>query len=289
MSSLRFLIGRGGARPGAAPTGPNRAEAASEAEQIRRFNYHGKERCSSLCSLSPVLAPRPPPTIQEFMRSAAREAMLIPDIEAYTRDNREQSVFRLVMATINRQPPAHLRTHYPPGYAAGHRLAVNHTQAEVKRQIKNVRHQVRNILLTGIVPQTNGDLPAIPHINRCAREVWRYLNAGPTLTNGEIDTLLSHMDNIMFKARVAFLRLATIENHFDPASRTVSQWEQIDHHLADLCERGGDASAAWARLVCQKDKAFFGSSPMLANVNRADCVCPTAEEVAALAADMADA
>ncbi|WAQ91399.1 hypothetical protein PtA15_14A283 [Puccinia triticina] len=33
------------------------------------------------------------------MHSRSREATLIPDIKAYTRDNRERSVFRLVMAT----------------------------------------------------------------------------------------------------------------------------------------------------------------------------------------------
>ncbi|WAQ89921.1 hypothetical protein PtA15_11A613 [Puccinia triticina] len=45
----------------------------------------------------------------------------------------------------------------------------------------------------------------------------------------------------------------------------------------------------WARLVCQKDEAFFGSSPMLEDINWADCVCPTAKEVATLTVEMADA
>ncbi|WAQ90388.1 hypothetical protein PtA15_12A377 [Puccinia triticina] len=121
MSTLQVLMGRAGARPSGAPTSPDRAEPTTKAEQIRRFDYHGNER--------------------EFMGSAAREAMLLLDIEAYTRDNR-----------------------------------------------------------------------------RAISSVW-----------------------------------------------------------------------SWARLVCQKDEALFGSSHILADVNRADCVCPTAEEVAALAADMADA
>ncbi|WAR62199.1 hypothetical protein PtB15_14B294 [Puccinia triticina] len=38
MSSLRVLIGRGGAGPSAGPTGPDRSKAPSKAEQIRRFD-----------------------------------------------------------------------------------------------------------------------------------------------------------------------------------------------------------------------------------------------------------
>ncbi|KAA1096290.1 hypothetical protein PGT21_011828 [Puccinia graminis f. sp. tritici] len=175
------------------------------------------------------------PEAKEFLRQQGREAMMHSDLEAYTEDTRDRGLFRIVLDGINRQPEAYLRAQFPPGFVAQDRLAMNHCHTEVKRQLKNVRHQLRNILLTGVVaPASNQDLPPIPNLTRLSRDVWRFLMGTVTrLSNEEVDARVIPL----LKIRIAYLRLATMDNHFDPMARTISQWDQIDSQLQANRER----------------------------------------------------
>ncbi|WAQ88702.1 hypothetical protein PtA15_10A121 [Puccinia triticina] len=88
---------------------------------------------------------------RELMRSAARDAMMIANVDAYAGDNRERSVFRMVTAALRAQPKAYIRADFPPQFLQEDRLALSHVHTEVRRQVKNVRHLVRNHALTGVV------------------------------------------------------------------------------------------------------------------------------------------
>ena len=118
--------------------------------------------------------------------------------------------------------------------------------------------------------------------------MWRLLMGNPWLTNGEIDAMLGEDRNVMLKARWAYIRLATLENHFDPDARTVSHWDTIDHQLQANRTLDENHINAWHRLICQKDAELFGDSPMLDDLDRSACVCPSEADVAALATEIAE-
>ncbi|KAA1075461.1 hypothetical protein PGTUg99_010304 [Puccinia graminis f. sp. tritici] len=47
------------------------------------------------------------------------------------------------------------------------------------------------------------------------------------ISNEEVDARILPL----LKIRIAYLHLATMENHFDPMARNISQWDQIDSQL----------------------------------------------------------
>ncbi|WAQ81853.1 hypothetical protein PtA15_2A166 [Puccinia triticina] len=81
------------------------------------------------------------------------------------------------------------------------------------------------------------------------------------------------------KARFAYIRLATMANHFDLAAQSISHWDQIDGQLQANRPRSEDWNNAWTLLVVQKDHLLFGMSPLLADLDRDNCTCPTDDEV----------
>ncbi|KAA1097526.1 hypothetical protein PGT21_010215 [Puccinia graminis f. sp. tritici] len=227
----------------------------SLAEQIRMFQFS--------------------PEAKEFLRQQARESMMQPDLEAYSEDTRDRGLFRMVLAGILRQPAPYLRAQFPPGFVAQDRLAMNHTHTESKRQLKNVRHQLRNLLLTGVLA-SNAEVPPIPNLTKLARDVWRFLMGTATrLSNEEVD----HRVIPLLKIRIAYLRLATMENHFDPMARNISQWDQINSQLQANRERTVNFTNSWHRMIYLKDEQLFSTSPALADVDTSLCKCPTDREV----------
>ncbi|OAV85657.1 hypothetical protein PTTG_30362, partial [Puccinia triticina 1-1 BBBD Race 1] len=96
LSTLRAVLSRLDSltRSPAALNGPQAPAAADVplAEQIRRFLFL--------------------PADKELMRVAAREAMMVPNLNAYANENRERSLFRMVMT--------HNLTFFP--YCRWHRL-----------------------------------------------------------------------------------------------------------------------------------------------------------------------
>ncbi|WAQ83545.1 hypothetical protein PtA15_3A916 [Puccinia triticina] len=280
--------------PGAPPAG----EAAppivlSQADQVRIFEYLPAVKVSqppAPCSpmhLPPALTSTILPRTQEVMQEAARDAMMISNVKAYTRDTQERSLFRMVMNSLRQRPAQYQRTHFPPQFLAHKRAALNHVQTEVRRQIKNVRYMVRNHALTGVVlGHGHTVLPAIPTLDDYARELWRFLMGTTTrLTDSQVDTTLAH--NPQLKARFTYIRLATMSNHFDPAARTILHWDQIDAQLNANRPRSKDYVNAWTVLVVEKDHKMFGSSPLVDEVNKLSCRCPTDAEVTAQVALMA--
>ncbi|KAA1110411.1 hypothetical protein PGT21_020825 [Puccinia graminis f. sp. tritici] len=182
----------------------------SQADQIRLFHYGGP--------------------VKELMRRAAKTAFLEGDLASYLDDSRPRSLFRLVMAEIRRQPESYLATHFPPGFVAGEGHALAHCHREVKRQLKNVRHQVRNLLLVGVVVGSAPEAPAIPNLTDMVRDLWRWLMVYPSgVSDADVDRRVPPL----LKIRFAYLRLATLQNFLDPLARNLSQWEVIDARLRD--------------------------------------------------------
>ncbi|EFP78548.2 uncharacterized protein PGTG_04504 [Puccinia graminis f. sp. tritici CRL 75-36-700-3] len=91
--------------------------------------------------------------IKEIIRTTGRENIVSNELLAYAQDNHEQSLFRMVMDQLRLQPPELLDEHFPPGFRSVEHDAVTHVHAAVRRQLKQVRHKLRNVLMTGIVPQ----------------------------------------------------------------------------------------------------------------------------------------
>ncbi|KAA1110997.1 hypothetical protein PGT21_035493 [Puccinia graminis f. sp. tritici] len=223
------------------PLDPAPAANLSLAEQVRMFQFS--------------------PEAKEFLRQQARESMMHPDLEAYCEDTRDRGLFRMVL--------------FPPGFVAQDRLSMNHTHTEAKRQLKNVRHQLRNLLLTGVLT-SNAEAPPIPNLTKLARDVWRFLMGTATrLSNEEVDTRVLPL----LKIRIAYLRLATLENHFDPLARNVSQWDQIDSQLQANRERTVNFTNSWHKMIYLKDEQLFSTSPALADLDTSLCKCPTDREV----------
>ncbi|EFP86612.1 uncharacterized protein PGTG_12994 [Puccinia graminis f. sp. tritici CRL 75-36-700-3] len=237
------------------PLDPAPAANLSLAEQVRMFQFS--------------------PEAKEFLRQQARESMMHPDLEAYCEDTRDRGLFRMVLSGIIRQPATYLRAQFPPGFVAQDRLSMNHTHTEAKRQLKNVRHQLRNLLLTGVLT-SNAEAPPIPNLTKLARDVWRFLMGTATrLSNEEVDTRVLPL----LKIRIAYLRLATLENHFDPLARNVSQWDQIDSQLQANRERTVNFTNSWHKMIYLKDEQLFSTSPALADLDTSLCKCPTDREV----------
>lgn len=165
------------------------------------------------------------------MRSAARDAMMIANVDAYAGDNRERSVFRMVTAALRAQPKAYIRADFPPQFLQEDRLALSHVHTKVRRQVKNVQHLVRNHALTGVVlGHSHMVLLVIPTLDVYARELWKYLmGASAVLSDGQVDAALARAPQL--KAWFAYIRLATMANHFDLAAQSISHWDQIDGQL----------------------------------------------------------
>ncbi|OAV89591.1 hypothetical protein PTTG_28631 [Puccinia triticina 1-1 BBBD Race 1] len=198
--------------PGAPPAGEAaRPIVLSQADQVRIFEYLPAVKVSqppAPCSpthLPPALTSTILPRTQEFMREAARDAMMISNVKAYARDTQERSVFRMVMNSLRQRPAQYQRTHFPPQFLKHERAALNHVQTEVRRQIKNVQYMVRNHALTGVVlSHGHTVLPAIPTLDDYARELWRFLMGTTTrVTDTQVDTTLAH--NPQLKARFAYI------------------------------------------------------------------------------------
>ncbi|EFP82339.2 uncharacterized protein PGTG_08295 [Puccinia graminis f. sp. tritici CRL 75-36-700-3] len=230
----------------------------SHEEQIRTFEYQKPAK--------------------DFIRMTARQCMTAENIETYAQDNHENSLFRLVMAEIALLPPAFQRAHLPPRFIGGDQSALNSVHTEVKNQLKQVRHKVRNVLLTGIV---TGDAPApikVPDIQELSRLVWKHLmttGRSNPLSESEIDTRI----NVFLKVRIAYLRLATLVNYLDPACRNISQWDQIDAQLVASRAHPINYTNHWNRLITSKDKALFGAKPMYADIDQDLISSPSDEEV----------
>jgi hypothetical protein len=183
--------------------------------------------------------------------------MLDEGIEAYHTDQQERSLFRSVIVSrfiahplfviappIDDQPinlrkqdklklqsPSFKTAHLPPKFLQGNNLATQHVHAHVKTQLKHVRHKARNVLMTGVNPTPN--FPHLPPINELCRLLWRHFKDGNnTATDEEIDDELRPRP--LLRIRFAFMRLATIGNHFENEDRNVSQWDQMDRVLAKL-------------------------------------------------------
>ncbi|OAV97419.1 hypothetical protein PTTG_00148 [Puccinia triticina 1-1 BBBD Race 1] len=86
---------------------------------------------------------------------------MVQNLDAYANEDRERSLFLMVMASIGTtpeassnlqaQPEAYLQTHFPPGFHDRNRQALGSTDSKLHKQLENVRYQVRNLVCTGIL------------------------------------------------------------------------------------------------------------------------------------------
>ncbi|KAA1109493.1 hypothetical protein PGTUg99_010737 [Puccinia graminis f. sp. tritici] len=213
---------------------------------------------------------------QELIRTTGREHIISNDLLAYAQDNHEQSLFRMVM------PPDVLEEHFPPGFTSVEHDAVTHVHAAVRRQLKQVRHKLRNVLMTGIVPNGEPTLPNIPNIKNLSRLVWRHLfpiheQSSNAIVDREVGGLL--------RIRIAYLRLATLVNYYAVGARHISQWHQIDTRLRAHRALTNNFTNHWHRLLCAKDAALFGHEPALVDLDPTLITVPTVAEVNARIAD----
>ncbi|KAA1112056.1 hypothetical protein PGT21_021325 [Puccinia graminis f. sp. tritici] len=214
--------------------------------------------------------------IKEIIRTTGRENIVSNELLAYAQDNHEQSLFRMVMA------PEVLEEHFPPGFRSVEHDAVTHVHAAVRRQLKQVRHKLRNVLMTGIVPHGEPSLPNIPNIKNLSRLVWRHLfpiheQSSNAIVDREVGGLL--------RIRIAYLRLATLVNYYAVGSRHISQWHQIDTRLRAHRALTNNFTNHWHRLLCAKDATLFGHEPALVDLNPTLITVPTVAEVNARIAD----
>jgi hypothetical protein len=85
--------------------------------------------------------------------------------------------------------------------------------------------------MIGVTPTAN--FPHIPPLNELCRLLWRhFMNGNNTTSDEQIDKLLEPRP--LLRVRFAFMRMATIINHFENADRNISQWDQMDRILAKL-------------------------------------------------------
>ncbi|PLW38715.1 hypothetical protein PCASD_11538 [Puccinia coronata f. sp. avenae] len=213
---------------------------------------------------------------QDYIRRIAREAMLDKTLEAYGRDRQERSLFRTVMAQLALQLPTFKRANLPPKYLLDDQLAIAHVVAQVKSQLKHVRHKARNVLLTGMNPK---DPPGyIPPLDEPSRLLWRHFMGGNTTMSDDQVTALLDLRPLLC-TWFAFLRLATIHNHVSDALRNVSQWDQINCRLAQMRTLPVNYTRHWHRMLCSKDTQLFGPAPMRADLDIEQLACPTHAEV----------
>ncbi|OAV86313.1 hypothetical protein PTTG_08750 [Puccinia triticina 1-1 BBBD Race 1] len=216
--------------------------------------------------------------IKGMLRRWAREAMLLSDTEAYANNENEKSVCRFVLLKLNAQPQSFQESHLPPKYRDPDPDAVAHVMTEVKGTLKHVRNKLRNIILTGIIGANTPNPVAIPNIDTLSISVWRHLMGKKTgLCNEEIAAKITPMQ----KVRIAYIRLQTIQNYHDPVLRNLSQWDTIDSQLAAIGGLSDNFKKSWLRLLGAKDRALFGSSPLLSSLDSSLFVCPTHDEVRA--------
>jgi hypothetical protein len=130
------------------------------------------------------------------------------------------------------QPATYKNMHLPPRYLTEDRLATAHVIAQVKSQLKQVRHKARNVLLTGMRGD-NEETNYVPSIQELSRLLWRHFMGGNnTMSDDEVDAKLQPRP--LLRIRFAFLRLATIHNSVTSADRNISQWDQIDRRLLQM-------------------------------------------------------
>ncbi|PLW56274.1 hypothetical protein PCANC_02047 [Puccinia coronata f. sp. avenae] len=221
---------------------------------------------------------------KQFISKAARESMLDEGIEAYHTDQQERSLFRSVIDKLKLQSPSFKTAHLPPKFLQGNNLATQHVHAHVKTQLKHVRHKAQNVLMTGVNPTPN--FPHLPPINELCRLLWRHFKDGNnTATDEEIDDELRPRP--LLRIRFAFMRLATIGNHFENEDRNVSQWDQMDRVLAKLRRLPVNYTKNWDQLLSIADASLFKRSTAMDDIDRSLLVCPTDEEVRARMASRA--
>ncbi|KAA1081232.1 hypothetical protein PGT21_026472 [Puccinia graminis f. sp. tritici] len=262
------------------PHGPVDPETAApiltRSEQVRTWTYsrHIKVSPPAISELIDRHLMKGLP--QEIIRTTGRENIVSNELLAYAQDNHEQSLFRMVM------PPEVLDEHFPPGFRSVEHDAVTHVHAAVRRQLKQVRHKLRNVLMTGIVPNGEPSLPNIPNIKNLSRLVWRHLfpiheQSSNAIVDREVGGLL--------RIRIAYLRLATLVNYYAVGSRHISQWHQIDTRLRAHRALTNNFTNHWHRLLCAKDATLFGHEPALVDLDPTLITVPTVAEVNARIAD----
>ncbi|PLW46498.1 hypothetical protein PCASD_06319 [Puccinia coronata f. sp. avenae] len=129
------------------------------------------------------------PVFKQFVKNVGRACMLNEEIEAYNTNQQENLLYRAVMVRLDRQMPVYKRTHLPPNYMTHDPRATAHVIAQVRTQLKHVRHKARNVLLTGTQP--SGNITYVPPIDELSRMLWRHFTLGHnTLSNVEVDAIL---------------------------------------------------------------------------------------------------
>ncbi|KAA1100717.1 hypothetical protein PGTUg99_019308 [Puccinia graminis f. sp. tritici] len=160
--------------------------------------------------------------------------------------------------------------------------AVTHVHAAVRRQLKQVRHKLRNVLLTGIVPNGEPTLPIIPNVTNLSRMVWRHLfPVHEQTSNAVVDRDVGGL----LRIQIVYLRLATLVNYYAVGSRHISQWHQIDTRLRAHRALTNNFTNHWHRLLCAKDATLFGHEPRLEDVDLTQITVPSVAEVNARIAE----
>ncbi|OAV89394.1 hypothetical protein PTTG_28697 [Puccinia triticina 1-1 BBBD Race 1] len=178
---------------------------------------------------------------------------------------------------LRRQTPAVLEVHFPPGFIDEDHYAVQHANTAIRTQLKQVWNKFCNHLMTGFSPTGDPTLPNIPNLQNLSQIMWRHLNPALAGTpDGEIDRLVS---DPRIRVRYAFLQLGTLQNYYDPKSRNISQWLQIDRKLISNRTLAVDYINAWHQLIGAKDAELFGHEPMASKVDKAELVVPLDADV----------
>ncbi|KAA1132179.1 hypothetical protein PGTUg99_000126 [Puccinia graminis f. sp. tritici] len=186
------------------PHGPVDPETAApiltRSEQVRTWTYsrHIKVSPPAISELIDRHLMKGLP--QEIIRTTGRENIVSNELLAYAPRQSRAVPF----------PDGH-DEHFPPGFRSVEHDAVTHVHAAVRRQLKQVRHKLRNVLMTGIVPNGEPSLPNIPNIKNLSRLVWRHLfpiheQSSNAIVDREVGGLL--------RIRIAYLRLATLVNYY---------------------------------------------------------------------------
>ncbi|WAQ81760.1 hypothetical protein PtA15_2A71 [Puccinia triticina] len=160
---------------------------------------------------------------------------------------------------LHQQPRDILEQHLPPGFLDNHVDAISSVNSAVKKQLNEPT------------------LPNIPNLAQLSRLIWWHLN--PQRSENATDPQVDHaVRDPIICVRFAYLRWATLFNYFDPASRNISQWHQIDTRLIANSELPVSYTNAWHQLLGAQDAALFGHQPSLANLDQSAVQVSTDEE-----------
>ncbi|OAV85606.1 hypothetical protein PTTG_30396 [Puccinia triticina 1-1 BBBD Race 1] len=181
------------------------------------------------------------------------------------------------LKSLQELPLEFRRREFPGAFDGKDKAAYKRLVKAVREIQRHVRYSVREILLSNIVPPkakkiTFIDDVEVPDRHTLADSILHHLQPDGASANG--NQASNSNQQIIFVARVAHMRLQTIDNVMNPTLGQPSQWDLISEKIKELATRGADYRAAWGQAILSKDEAIFdkikGSTKTFGEVRHGD-------------------